>query len=159
MLNRKTSTLCDATFTTPDLTTSTRLNELGLVGLARDSVIVGWRTSRSGGAPPRCWFGSVCRYQRRRYAHVWGQVTIRAVEPRAKICRCGLQWGLERLVLVHLSVARVAAGLGVVWNTANDATSAGTTVCGTSESTSTPRAPHPQGRRVGRRDHRPNPGP
>src|SRR5690625_7443919 len=32
-----------------------------------------------------------------------------------------MRWALEALVIDHLSVARVAAGLGVAWHTANDA--------------------------------------
>lgn len=44
-----------------------------------------------------------------------------AAEPRAKISRGGLAWALKALVLDHLSVSRIAAGLGVAWNTANDA--------------------------------------
>lgn len=140
----------DATFTTPDLTTFTRLDELGLVaigqrldpdralllcrvvepdqwcrrcgaeGVARDTVVrrlahepFGWR--------PTTLLVRVRRYQCRECGHVWRQDTTRAAEPRAKISRRGLRWGLEGLVLAHLSVARVAAGLGVAWNTANDA--------------------------------------
>jgi len=33
----------------------------------------------------------------------------------------GLRWALEGIVCQHLTVARVAEGLGVAWNTANDA--------------------------------------
>jgi hypothetical protein len=33
----------------------------------------------------------------------------------------GLRWALEGIVIQHLTVARVAEGLGVAWNTANDA--------------------------------------
>ena len=35
--------------------------------------------------------------------------------------RRGLRWALEAIVVQHLTVARVAEGLGVAWNTANDA--------------------------------------
>ena len=38
-----------------------------------------------------------------------------------KISRAGLRWGLVGIVVGHLSMARVAEGLGVAWNTANDA--------------------------------------
>lgn len=44
-----------------------------------------------------------------------------AAEPRAKLTRGGLRWVLEAIVIQHLTVARVAEGLGVAWNTANDA--------------------------------------
>ncbi len=49
------------------------------------------------------------------------QDTQRAAEPRAKLSRRGLRWALEGIVVGHLTVARVADGLGVAWNTANDA--------------------------------------
>lgn len=52
---------------------------------------------------------------------MWRQDTSRAAEPRAKLSRRGLRWALEALVAQHLTVARVAEGLGVSWNTANDA--------------------------------------
>src|SRR5699024_1122283 len=42
-------------------------------------------------------------------------------EPRAKISRGGLAWALHAVVLGHMSMARVAASLGVSWNTANTA--------------------------------------
>lgn len=44
-----------------------------------------------------------------------------AAEPRARVSRRGLRWALEGIVVAHLTVARVAEGLGVAWNTANDA--------------------------------------
>jgi hypothetical protein len=44
-----------------------------------------------------------------------------AAEPRAKLSRRGLRWALEAIVCQHLTVARVAEGLGVSWNTANNA--------------------------------------
>jgi transposase len=44
-----------------------------------------------------------------------------AAEARAKLSRRALGWALEALVVGHLSVARIAAALGVSWNTANDA--------------------------------------
>lgn len=53
--------------------------------------------------------------------HVWRQDTSRAAEPRAKLSRRALRWGLEGIVCSHLTVARVSEGLGVSWNTANDA--------------------------------------
>jgi transposase len=45
----------------------------------------------------------------------------KAAEPRAKLSRRGLEWALAGVVCQHLTVARVADGLGVAWNTANDA--------------------------------------
>jgi len=52
---------------------------------------------------------------------VWRQDTSQAAEPRAKLSRRGLRWALEGIVCQHLTVARVAEGLAVSWNTANDA--------------------------------------
>jgi transposase len=49
------------------------------------------------------------------------QDTSRAAEPRAKLSRRALRWAREAIVCQHLTVARVAEGLGVSWNTANDA--------------------------------------
>jgi len=64
---------------------------------------------------------TVRRYRCPGCGHVWRQDTTRAAQPRAKISRRGLRWALEGLVCQHLTVARVAEGLGVSWNTANDA--------------------------------------
>ena len=45
----------------------------------------------------------------------------KAAELRTKLSRAGLRWALEGNVCQHLTVARVAEGLGMSWNTANDA--------------------------------------
>ncbi len=140
----------DATFARPDLTTFTRLDELGLVvvgqrlepglavlacqvvepdpwcrrcgceGAARDTVLrrlahepLGWR--------PTVLEVRVRRYQCTGCGQVWRQDTSQAAEPRAKLSRRGLRWALEGIVCQHLSVARIAEGLAVAWNTANDA--------------------------------------
>ena len=142
--------MSDATFACPDLTTFARLDELGLVvvgqrlepdravlacrvaapdewcrrcgcaGAPRDSVVrrlahepMGWR--------PTSLEVIVRRYRCAGCGHVWRQDTTGAAEPRAKLSRRGLRWALEGIVVAHLSVARVAEGLGVSWNTANDA--------------------------------------
>ena len=44
-----------------------------------------------------------------------------AAEPRANLSRRALRWALEGVVVAHLTVARIAEGLAVSWNTANDA--------------------------------------
>ncbi len=140
----------DATFACPDLTTFCRLQELGLevVGqrLEPDRAVLACRVvepdqwcRRCGceGAPrdtvtrqlahePLGWRATVLLVTVRRYrctgcGHVWRQDTTRAAEPRAKLSRRGLRWALEGIVCQHLTVARVAEGLGVSWNTANDA--------------------------------------
>ncbi len=142
--------MSDATFTTPDLTTFARLDELGLEvigqhlepdramlacrvvepdqwcrrcgceGTPRDTVVrqlahepLGWR--------PTTLMVRVRRYRCTGCGRVWRQDTTAAAEPRAKLSRAGLRWALEAIVCQHLSVARVAEGLGVSWNTANDA--------------------------------------
>jgi len=140
----------DATFSVPDLTTFTRIDDLGLVvvgqrlepgravlacrvsdpdewcrrcgceGVARDSLVrrlahepFGWR--------PTTLLVTVRRYRCIGCGHVWRQDTSLAAEPRAKLSRGGLRWALEGIVVQHLSMARVAEGLGVSWNTANAA--------------------------------------
>ena len=80
----------------------------------------GWRTSRSGGDRRRLLM-TVRRYRCTGCAHVWRQDTTAAAPPRAKISRAGLRWALKGLVVAHLTVARVAEGLAVAWDTANDA--------------------------------------
>ena len=142
--------MSDATFAGPDLTTFCRLGELGLEatgqrleadrallacrvvdpdewcrrcgcrGVPRDSVTrrlahepLGWR--------PTTLEVTVRRYRCPDCGHVWRQDTSKAAQPRAKLSRAGLRWALEGIVCQHLSVARVAQGLAVSWNTANDA--------------------------------------
>jgi transposase len=63
----------------------------------------------------------VRRYRCIGCGHVWRQDTTAAAEPRAKLSRGGLRWALEGIVVAHLSMTRVAEGLGVSWNTANSA--------------------------------------
>jgi transposase len=139
-----------ARFARPDLTTFCRLDELDLVvtgqrlepdravlacrvltpdewcrrcgaeGAARDTVIrrlahepLGWR--------PTVLEVAVRRYRCTGCGHVWRQDTTRAAEPRSKLSRRGLRWALEALVVQHLTVTRIAEGLDVAWDTANDA--------------------------------------
>ncbi len=140
----------NATFTAPDLTTFTRLDELGLVVLGQrvepDRAVLACRVSdrdewcrRCGceGIPrgtlvrrlahePFGWRPTVLEMTVRRYqctgcGHVWRQDTSLAAEPRAKLSRRALGWALEALVVAHLSVARIAEALAVSWNTANNA--------------------------------------
>jgi transposase len=138
----------DGTFSRPDLTKFCRLDELGLrvmgqslepdravlacrvvepdqwcrrcgcEGVPRDTVVrrlahepLGWR--------PTILLVTIVRYRCAGCGHVWRQDTSRAAEPRAKLSRRGLRWALEGIVCQHLSVARVAEGLAVAWNTAN----------------------------------------
>jgi hypothetical protein len=64
---------------------------------------------------------TIRRYRCTGRGHVSRQDTSRAAEPRAKLSRRALRWALEGIVCQRLTVARVAEGLGVSWNTANDA--------------------------------------
>ena len=140
----------NATFHSPDLTAFCRLDGLGLEvtgqclypGRAVLACRVGesdeWCKKRvSQGAPrdtvtrrldhePFGWRPTILLVRIRRYrcsecAHVWRQDTTKAAEPRAKLSRRGLAWALEGILCQHLTVARVAEGLGVSWNTANNA--------------------------------------
>ncbi len=140
----------DGTFACPDLTTFAGLDALGLqvtgqriepdravlacrvveddrwclrcgcAGVVRDSVLrelahepLGWR--------PTTLLVTVRRHCCTGCGHVWRQDMTRAARPRAKVSRAGLTWALVALVVQHLTIARIAEGLGVAWNTANDA--------------------------------------
>jgi transposase len=92
----------------------------GCEGSPRDTVTrrlahepLGWR--------PTTLVVTIRRYRCSGCGHGWRQDTSLAAEPRAKLSRRGLRWALEGIVRQHLTVARVAEGLGVAWNTANDA--------------------------------------
>ncbi len=92
----------------------------GCQGVPRDTVTrelahepLGWR--------PTTLLVTIRRYRCAGCGHVWRQDTTAAAEPRAKISRAGLRWALEGIVVGHLTMSRVAEGLGVAWNTANDA--------------------------------------
>ena len=92
----------------------------GCQGAARDTVTrqlahepLGWR--------PTTLLVTIRRYRCSGCGHVWRQDTTRAAEPKAKLSRRGLRWALQAIVVQHLTVARLAEGLGVAWNTANDA--------------------------------------
>ena len=140
----------DAIFTAPDLTTFCRLDDLGLevVGqrLVPDRAVLACRVVEPDNRCRRCgcegtsrdtvtrrlahepwgWRPTTLLVTVRRYrctgcGHVWRQDTSPAAEPRAKLSRRGLRWSLEAVVCQHLTIARVAEGLGVSWNTANDA--------------------------------------
>ena len=61
------------------------------------------------------------RYRCDHCGYRWREDITAAAAGRAKLSRGGDRWALEALVIDHLSIARVAAGLGVAWHTANDA--------------------------------------
>ncbi|MGP9582706.1 ISL3 family transposase [Brachybacterium sp. AOP42-C2-15] len=140
----------NATFDSPDLTTFARLGELGLVvvgqRLTPERAMLECRLvdedpwcracgalSTSRGSISRslahepfghCPTTLLVRIRRYRCDHCgthWREDTTTAAAERAKLSRGGIRWALETLVIDHLSIARVAAGLGVAWHTANDA--------------------------------------
>jgi transposase len=142
--------LLHATFAAPDLTTFCRLDELGLEavgqrlepdraviecrvvepdpwcrecgveGVVRDTVVRRLAHEPFGHRPTTL-LVRVRRYRCERCGKTWRQDTSKAAAPRAKISRGGLGWALEAIVVDHLTVSRVAAGLGVSWHTANSA--------------------------------------
>ncbi len=61
------------------------------------------------------------RYQCTGCGRIWRQDLTHAAAPRSCLSRGALRWALEALVVNHLPVSRIAAALGVAWNTANDA--------------------------------------
>ncbi|MDQ0864522.1 hypothetical protein QF036_002103 [Arthrobacter globiformis] len=66
-----------------------------------------------------CWLGSPLQVRRVRLRVAAGH--FQSCAARAKISRRGLRCALEGIVCQHLTVARVAEGLGVSWHTANSA--------------------------------------
>lgn len=92
----------------------------GAQGVSRGTVArhlahvpVGWRPTQLVVRLRR--FG--CTHCRR----VWRQDTSSLAEPRARLTRSAVEWGLRALALECMSVCRVAAALGVSWHTANNA--------------------------------------
>ena len=139
-----------ATFASPDLTMFCRLDELGLVAVGQclgpDRVVIECRVAEpdpwcrgcgsqalSRGTDTRVLahepFGHrptrllvrVRRYRCPGCGRCWREDLTAAAAERAKLSRRGMRWALEALVLDHLTIARVAAGLGVSWHTANNA--------------------------------------
>ena len=137
-------------FSAPDLATFTGLDALGLTPIgqylttAKAEILCQVTTPDpwcgncgSEGSPrdtvtrkvshaPFGWRPTILIIRHRRYRchacrHVWRENLSQAVAPRQKITRTALRWALTGLVCQHLSVARIAEGLGVSWNTANDA--------------------------------------
>lgn len=140
----------NATFDSPDLTTFARLDELGLVAvgqrLSAERAVLECRlaeedpwcracgarsTSRgtitrrlahqSFGHRPTTLLVRIRRYRCDHCGNRWREDTTAAAPERAKLSRGGMRWALEALVIDHLTIARIAAGLGVAWHTANDA--------------------------------------
>lgn len=139
-----------ATGTSPDLDAFCQLDQLGLSAIgqsiqALSSVLEcrvldpdDWcRRCGQQGVPrgtvvrrlahvPLGWRPTALRLRVRRYRcpdcrTVWRQDTTAAAAPRSKLSRHAVLWALKSVVIDRLSITRVAAGLGVAWNTANDA--------------------------------------
>lgn len=139
-----------ATFATPDMTVFCRLDELGLVAVGQrldsDRAVIecrvadpdpwcrgcgGQALSRGTGTRllahepfghrPTTLLVRVRRYKCAGCGRSWREDLTAAAPERAKLCRGGMRWALEGVVLDHLTMSRVAAGLGVSWRTANDA--------------------------------------
>ena len=142
--------MLNATFDDPDLTTFARLEELGLVVVGQRLTAAravlecrlaeedpwcracGARSTSRGsvarslahepfGHRPTTLQVRIRRYRCDHCGCHWREDTTAAAAERAKLSRGGIRWALEALVIDHLSMARVAAGLGVAWHTANDA--------------------------------------
>ena len=76
-------------------------------------VPVGWRPTQL-----------VVRLRRFACTHcrrVWRQDTSALAQPRARLTRAAVEWGLRALALDCMSVSRLAAALGISWHTANNA--------------------------------------
>ena len=139
-----------ATFSEPGLTSFCRLDGLGLVvvgqrvepgeavlacepverddwcrrcgcqGRVRDTL------TRVLAHEPFGWRPTRLRVRLRRYrctecGHVWRQDLSAAAAPRSRLSRRAVWWALGSLVIGHVSMSRVAAGLGVAWSTASKA--------------------------------------
>ena len=140
----------DATFSDPDLTTFTGLDDLGLQAVGQhlepDKAVLACRVLaedrwcrhcgsegrvrdsavRELAHAPLGWRPTTLQVRLRRYqctgcGHVWRQDLSTAASPRAKLTRTALAWALEGLVIAHLSMPRIAEALGVAWDTANNA--------------------------------------
>ena len=92
----------------------------GAEARARDSIVrrvthvpVGWR--------PTQLHLRLRRYRCDDCALVWQQNTTSVVAPEAKLSHAAALWALKSVVIDRVSIARVAANLGVSWHTANDA--------------------------------------
>lgn len=89
----------------------------GYQGVPRDTVTRELAHEPSGWRPTTLGL-TVRRYRFTGGEHVWRLDTTSAAEPRAKISRAGFRWALAPVVIGDLSMARVAPGLAVAWNTA-----------------------------------------
>jgi len=139
----------NATFCSPDLDSFCRLDRLGLSVIGQqihdDHTVLRCRVLEpddwchacgAQGRPsdtvlrelahvPLGWRPTILQLRVRRYrctgcGHVWRQNTEQAAAPRAKLSQHAVLWALKGVVIDRLSIARIAAGLGVSWHTVND---------------------------------------
>lgn len=139
-----------ATFAAPDVAVFCRLDGLGLEAAGQrrdpDRAVIECRVVEPDDWCRRCGCQGVpCDTVKPRLAHepfgwrptlllirmrrsrctgcgrMWRQDTTKAAPARAKISRRGPRWALEGIVVNHLAVSRVAAGIGGAWHTANTA--------------------------------------
>jgi transposase len=92
----------------------------GCLGVPRDSVL------RRLAHVPLGWRATILHVRIRRYrcsgcGQVWRQDTTAAAAPRAKLSTQAVLRALKSVVIDRMSIARIAAGLGVSWHTVNDA--------------------------------------
>jgi hypothetical protein len=89
-----------------------------------------WGAARQRAAPagarPARLAGTILHVRIRRYrclgcAQVWRQDTPSTAAPRAKLSTQAVMWPLKNVVIDRMSIARIAAGLGMPWHTVNDA--------------------------------------
>ena len=85
----------------------------GTVARRLAHVPVGWRPTQL----VVCLRRFACTHCRR----VWRQDTSALAQPRARLTRAAVEWGLRALALECVSVSRIAAALGLSWHTANNA--------------------------------------
>lgn len=140
----------NATFFSPDLTTFTGLDALGLKVTGQNitptckdlycqvaspdrychrsgaaatvhDVTVRHLAHAPMGSIPVKLHVAVRRYSCATCHHVFRDDTRRAASPRQKLSRGGLAWGLHAVIVDKMSISRIAATLGVSWGTANAA--------------------------------------
>ena len=73
------------------------------------------------GGDPRSWWCACGASPAPTAVECAWQDTSGLAEPRTRLTRSAVEWGLRALALECMSVSRVAAALGISWHTANNA--------------------------------------